>query len=167
MLWVLPKSQFHLVPPCMIKERDSILSSPICQRSHPQRLPKCMGHMDRWEHPDSKVSWKSTFVQELITCLGRPARSPWLRRANTFFRKPKSREASAKPERLASRKTAIPRHWGEIRKHQLEWIKRNMLLQGTGGSYVHRSRHSLSFFQTSFKKKNIYIYIHTHLPTLG
>jgi hypothetical protein len=41
-----------------------------------------------------------------------------------------------------------------------------MLLQGTGGSYVHRSRHSLSFFQTSFKKKNIYIYIYIYIYCL-
>lgn len=123
---------------------------PICHHSQPQRLPKCMGHMDLWELPDGKVSWKSKFVQELIACLGRPKKSTWLRRTNTFFRKSKSRDASAKPERLASRKTAIPRHWGEIRNHQLEWIKRNMLLKGVGGSYVHRTRHSLSFFRHAF-----------------
>jgi hypothetical protein len=41
------------------------------------------------------------------------------RRTNTFVRKSKHRESSAKAVRVASRKIAIPRHRGEIRNDQL------------------------------------------------
>lgn len=72
-------------------------------------------------------------------------------------------------ERLASRKTAIPRHWGEIRNDQLEGNERNMLLEGAGGSCVHRARHSLSFLGHALKKKKCVLFHYSILffPPFG